>query len=213
MASYTTADLRAEINRRCGGEDSRTTIERHREMCQNIEGRNLEKDFDSPAPVRGGPVAHAPHPLAPREFVGGGCMALAPHLRMVVHKFQPHILEKYDGMVNPTEFLQIYSTSILAAGGDETIMANYFPVALTGTARSWLMNLPEGTLDPWSDLCRQFTANFKSVYARPGNETDLHAVQHRSGESLRSFVLRFSQVRNTILVSPMLLLWLHFSRE
>jgi hypothetical protein len=25
-------------------------------------------------------------------------------------------------------------------------MANYFPVALTGTARSWLMNLPEGTL-------------------------------------------------------------------
>jgi hypothetical protein len=132
---------------------------------------------------------------------------------MVVHKFQPHILEKYDGMVNPTEFLQIYSTSILAAGGDETIMANYFPVALTGTARSWLMNLPEGTLDPWSDLCRQFTANFKSVYARPGNETDLHAVQHRSGESLRSFVLRFSQVRNTILVSPMLLLWLHFSRE
>jgi hypothetical protein len=26
-------------------------------------------------------------------------------------------------------------------------MANYVPVALTGTARSWLMNLPEGTLD------------------------------------------------------------------
>jgi hypothetical protein len=26
-------------------------------------------------------------------------------------------------------------------------MANYFPVALTGTAWSWLMNLPEGTLD------------------------------------------------------------------
>jgi hypothetical protein len=77
-------------------------------------------------------------------------MALAPHLRMVVwpRKFRPHLPEKYDGTVNPTEFLQIYSTSILAAGGgDEAIMANYFPIALTGTARSWLMNLPEGTID------------------------------------------------------------------
>jgi hypothetical protein len=37
----------------------------------------------------------------------GGCMALAPHLRMVVspHKFWPQLLEKYDGTVNPAEFL------------------------------------------------------------------------------------------------------------
>jgi hypothetical protein len=54
--------------------------------------------------------------------------------------------EKYDESVNPTEFLPMYSTSILAVGGDEAIMANHFLVALTGTARSWLMNLPEGSL-------------------------------------------------------------------
>jgi hypothetical protein len=54
--------------------------------------------------------------------------------------------EKYYGSVNPAEFLQIYTTSILAAGGNEAIMANYFPVALTGTAWSWLMNLPQGFL-------------------------------------------------------------------
>jgi hypothetical protein len=54
--------------------------------------------------------------------------------------------EKYDGSVNPTEFLQMYSTSILAIGGDEAIMTNHFLVALIGTARSWLMNLPEGSL-------------------------------------------------------------------
>jgi hypothetical protein len=34
-------------------------------------------------------------------------MALAPHLRMVVwlRKFWPHVPEKYDGTVNPTEVL------------------------------------------------------------------------------------------------------------
>jgi hypothetical protein len=106
-------------------------------------------------------------------------MALAPHLCMVVWSpiFQPHLPEKYDRTINPVEFLQIYSTSILAAGGNEAIMANYFPVALTGTARSWLMNLPEGTLHSWSLLCHQFMANFESDYARSGNETDLHAIQ------------------------------------
>jgi hypothetical protein len=49
--------------------------------------------------------------------------------------------------------LQIYSISILTVGGDEVIMVNYFPVALMGTARSWLMNLPEGTLTSWGELC------------------------------------------------------------
>jgi hypothetical protein len=82
-------------------------------------------------------------------------MALAPHLRMVVwpHKFWLHLPEKYDGIVNPTEFLQIYSTFILIAGGDKTVMANYFPVALTGTVWSWLVNLHEGTLTSWQELC------------------------------------------------------------
>jgi hypothetical protein len=65
-------------------------------------------------------------------------------------------------------------------------------------ARSWLMNLLEGTLDSWSELCRQFTANFESAYARPGNETDLHAIQQRPGEPLRTFIQRFSQVRKII---------------
>jgi hypothetical protein len=100
--------------------------------------------------------------------------------------------------VNPTEFLQIYSTSILAAGEHEAIMANYFPVAFTRIARSWLMNLPEGTRDSWSELCSQFTSNFERTYARLGNETDLHAIQQCWGESLRSFEKRFSQVHNTV---------------
>jgi hypothetical protein len=32
------------------------------------------------------------------------------------------LLEKYNGSVNPAEFLQIYTTSILAAGGNEAIL-------------------------------------------------------------------------------------------
>jgi hypothetical protein len=83
MASYTTMDYREEINHRCGGEDSRTTIECHCERHRDIEGHNLKKDFDLHALMRGGLVTHALLPLTPWEFLGW-CMALAPHLRMVV---------------------------------------------------------------------------------------------------------------------------------
>jgi hypothetical protein len=98
------------------------------------------------------------------------------------------LLEKYDESVNPTESLQIYSTSILATGGNEAIMANYIMVALTGTARSWLMNLPEGSLTSWAELCHQFMANVESTYTRLCNVVDLLPVQQRPWEPLWSFI-------------------------
>jgi hypothetical protein len=133
-------------------------------------------------------------------------MTLAPHLCMVVwpHKFWSHLPEKYDGMVNPAEFLQIYSTSILAAGGNEAIMANYFPIALAGTTQSWLMNLPEGTLDSWLELCRQFTTNFERAYGWATRLTSMPSSNARgnpctpSSNGSLSFAIPF-------LISPMLL--------
>jgi hypothetical protein len=82
-------------------------------------------------------------------------MVLAPHLCIVVwpRKFCPHLPEKYDRTINPVESLQIYSTSILTAGGNDVIMANYFLVALTVMTWSWLMNLAEETLTSWQELC------------------------------------------------------------
>jgi hypothetical protein len=83
---------------------------------------------------------------------------------------------------NGAKFMQIYSTSILAARGNQVIMANYFPMALTSMTRSWFKNLTIGSLFSWEVLCHQFTTNFESTYAWPDNEVDLHVVQQRPGE-------------------------------
>jgi hypothetical protein len=72
MASYAMTDLRAEINRRRGGEDGRVTIERRRERRRDIEGRNLEKDFDSHAPSRRSPSAREAYPPSSPGVTGGG---------------------------------------------------------------------------------------------------------------------------------------------
>jgi hypothetical protein len=134
-----TDDLRAELNRRCTGEDARVSLERARERRQNIEGRNLNRDFAADAPQT--PVGARSQTGVP--LAGVGCAALADHLHTASWspKFRPHLPEKYDGTTNPSEFLQVYVTAITAAGGNTAVMATYFHVALSGPARTWLMNL------------------------------------------------------------------------
>jgi hypothetical protein len=147
-----TNDLRAELNRRRAGEDARISLERARERRQNIEGRNLDQDFTAVAPQAPmGTRSQASVPLA-----SVGCVALADHLRAVSWppKFQPHLPEKYDGTSNPSEFLQVYVTAITAAGGNTAMMATYFHVALSGPARTWLMNLAQGQSTPGKSSAR-----------------------------------------------------------
>jgi hypothetical protein len=98
-----TDDLRAELNCRRVGEDARISLERACERRQNIEGRNLDQDFTAVAPQAPmGTRSQAGVPLA-----GVGCATLANHLRAASwpSKFRSHVLEKYDGTSNPSEFL------------------------------------------------------------------------------------------------------------
>jgi hypothetical protein len=139
-----TNDLRAELNRRRAEEDVRISLERARERRQNIEGHNLDQDFAAVAPQAPmGTWSQASVPL-----VGVGYAALADHLHAVSwpSKFRLHLPEKYDGTSNPSEFLQVYVTAITATGGNTAVMATYFHVALSGPARTWLMNLAPGSI-------------------------------------------------------------------
>jgi hypothetical protein len=125
---------------------------------------------------------------------------LADHLRAATwpSKFRPHLPEKYDGTSNPLEFLQVYVTAITTAGGDTTVMAIYFHVALSGPARTWLMNLTLGSIYSWEELYARFTANFASAYQQHGVEAHLHAVRQEPRETLWAFISRFTKVRGAI---------------
>jgi hypothetical protein len=133
-------------------------------------------------------------------LAGVGCAALADHLHAVSwpSKFRPHLPKKYDGTSNPSEFLQVYVTAITAAGGNTAVMATYFHVALSSSARTWLMNLASGSIYSWEELCARFVANFVSAYQQHGVEAHLHAVRQEPGETLRTFISRFTKVRGTI---------------
>jgi hypothetical protein len=91
-----------------------------------------------------------------------GFRALAGPLRQVrwSDKFKTGNIDRYDGSSNPEEFIQMYQTVIEAVEGDDQVKANFLPTALIGAAKSWLINLPEGSVTSWDRLCAMFIRNF-----------------------------------------------------
>jgi hypothetical protein len=77
-----------------------------------------------------------------------GFYALAAPLREVVwpEKFKAGHNDKYDGSSNLEEFIQLYHTVIETAEGDDQVKVNYLPTILSGVSKSWLINLPEGSI-------------------------------------------------------------------
>ena len=126
--------------------------------------------------------------------------ALGPELRNARYPvpFKPLLVEKYDGSTNPEEFISLYSSVVVAAGGDDVVKANYHPMCLTGTARSWLMNLPADTIHTWKQLRDTFVGNFQGTWTRPPTSEILRQLRQTHDESLKDFVTRFCKVRNEI---------------
>lgn len=107
-------------------------------------------------------------------------------------------IEKYDGSIDPEEFLDIYSMVLYAAGANDNVLANYLLATLKGFARSWLIHLPLHSISSWEDLWQQFVANFQGTYKRHAIEDNLHTLMQNPGESLRDYIRCFNECQNTI---------------
>ena len=71
-------------------------------------------------------------------------------------KFKPEMPPCYNGAADPLVFLLAYEEAVLKAGGDDRVMANWFPMALTGVARMWLLHLPAASVTSWGN-CAAFS--------------------------------------------------------
>jgi hypothetical protein len=108
-----------------------------------------------------------------------GFRALVGPLRQVwwADKFKTGNIDRYDGSSNPEEFIQVYQTVVEAAGGDDQLKANFLPMTLTRAARSWLLNLPEGSITFWDLLCAMFNGNFQGTYEHPSTVETLKTIR------------------------------------
>ena len=119
-----------------------------------------------------------------------GCRAFTIELCSIAWpgKFKPDLPPRYDGTADPAEFLRLYELSIEEANGDEKVMANWFPMALKDDARSWLLNLPLGSISSWDEMRNQFIANFEGTRDRPPVTGDLRRIKQQPGETLQKYI-------------------------
>ena len=66
----------------------------------------------------------------------------------------------YNGATDPLAFLLAYEEAILKAGGNDRVMANWFPMALTGVPRMWRLHLPMAFVASWEELCNLFLTHY-----------------------------------------------------
>jgi hypothetical protein len=87
---------------------------------------------------------------------------------------------------------------IEATGGDDRVKANYLLTTLSGAAKSWLINVPEGSIYTWDQLCAIFIRNFQGMYEHPSMAETLKTIRQKHDESLRDYVKYFCNSRNAI---------------
>jgi hypothetical protein len=68
---------------------------------------------------------------------------------------------------------------------------------LTGAAWSWLNTLPNESIGSWGELESQFARNFRLTYKRPALLEEVKVCVQRKGETLRSYIQRWSVIKNS----------------
>jgi hypothetical protein len=86
--------------------------------------------------------------------------------------------------------------STVLGGTKATAMQN-LQLHLIGAARSWLNTLPNESIRSWGELESQFARNFHSTYKRPASLEEVKACVQRKGETLRSYIQRWSVIKNS----------------
>src|SRR4051812_8154704 len=68
---------------------------------------------------------------------------------------------------------------------------------LTGATRIWISSLSSGSIRSWEELAYSFILNFKGTSKRPASIEELRACTQQTGESIRSYILRWSNIKNS----------------
>jgi hypothetical protein len=130
--------------------------------------------------------------------MGALCFTRRVHRTRVPKGFKLlHDQQKYDGSQEPALWLSDYLQAVQILGGMRATAMQSLQLHLTGVARSWLSTLPNDSIGSWGELESQFTRNFRSTYKRPASIEEVKACVQRKGETLRSYIQRWSIIRNS----------------
>jgi hypothetical protein len=90
-----------------------------------------------------------------------------------------------------------YLQAVQILGATKATAMQSLQLHLTGAARSWLNTLPNESIESWGELKKQFIKDFRSTYKRPASLEEVKACVQSKGETLRSYIQRWSVIKNS----------------
>jgi hypothetical protein len=94
-------------------------------------------------------------------------------------------------------WLSDYLQAVQILRGTRATAMQILQLHLTGAARSWLNTLPNDSIGCWGEQEGQFARNFRSIYKRPASLEEVKSCVQRKDETLRSFIQRWSIIKNS----------------
>jgi hypothetical protein len=76
-------------------------------------------------------------------------------------------LPMYDGHLDPKQFLMSYEATISSYGGNTTVMAKSFVMAVRSVAQTWYYSLRPGTITSWQKLKYMLVTSFQGFQTKP----------------------------------------------
>jgi hypothetical protein len=93
--------------------------------------------------------------------------------------------------------LSDYLQAVQILGGTKAIAMQSLQLHLTGAAWSWLNTLPDESIRSWGELENKFVRDFRSTYKCPASLEEVKACVQKKGETLRSYIQRWSVIKNS----------------
>jgi hypothetical protein len=109
----------------------------------------------------------------------------------------PYGQQKYNGSQEPKLWLSDYLQAIQILGGRRATTMQSLQLHLTGAARFWLSTLPNDSIGSWGELESRFARNFCSTYKRPVSLEEVTSCMQSKGETLCSYIQRWSIIKNS----------------
>src|SRR3954471_16343556 len=109
----------------------------------------------------------------------------------------PSDTPKFNGTQDPKSWLNDHLSLVKLHGGNKETAMQCLQLQLTNAARIWLSSLSLGSIRSWEELAYSFIRNFKGTSKRPASIEELRACNQRTGESIRSYILRWSNTKNS----------------
>src|SRR5215216_4102498 len=132
------------------------------------------------------------------ELCGARCFSRPVRRTQMPRNFKlPSDTPKFNVTQYPKSWLSDHLSSVKLHGGNKETAMQCLQLQLTGAERVWLSSLSSGSIRSWEELAYNFIRNFKGTSKRPASIEELRACTQRTNESIHSYILRWSHIKNS----------------